>query len=172
MCFVVVLKFSSFELSLSVFSFVTHTSKFMWFFKGCEGSMGLFFQCEKICIHERSKITWVQISWLSCFDATRRITKVMTLTRDEVIQIHFYILNNTDIVIPYLTAHKDIVKKNHPRMFEKWVINEHNKSFFEVVQRKSLKWQHKFRYIEMVSMWAKLWCHMLAWLWYKQLFIL
>jgi len=33
-----------------------------------------------------------------------RSAKVMTLSRDEVIQGHFYILNNTDIVIP--SAHK------------------------------------------------------------------
>jgi len=45
-----------------------------------------------------------------------RCEKVMTLTRDEVIQAHFYKLNNTHIVIPYLTAHKDIVKKNHPQI--------------------------------------------------------
>ena len=53
------------------------------------------------------------------------------MTRDEVLQAHFYILNNTKEVIPYLNAHKDIVKRNNPRMPEKWVINEHNKSFLK-----------------------------------------
>ncbi|XP_068472457.1 uncharacterized protein [Phaseolus vulgaris] len=60
-----------------------------------------------------------------------RSAKVITLTRDEVLQAHFYILNNTKEVIPYLNAHKDIVKRKNPRMPEKWVINEHNKSFLK-----------------------------------------
>jgi len=40
-------------------------------------------------------------------------------------------LNNTKEVIPYLSAHKDIVKRNNPRMSQKWVINEHNRTFLK-----------------------------------------
>ncbi|XP_052728168.1 uncharacterized protein LOC128195186 [Vigna angularis] len=65
-----------------------------------------------------------------------RSAKVVTLARHEVIQAHFYILNNTDIVQPYLSAHKDIVKRDNPRMPEKWLINEHNKTFLRWFKEK------------------------------------
>jgi len=38
-------------------------------------------------------------------------------------------LNNTDEVIPYIKAHKAIVKANNPRIAEKWVLIEHNRTF-------------------------------------------
>ncbi|XP_027364391.1 uncharacterized protein LOC113871494 [Abrus precatorius] len=57
--------------------------------------------------------------------------KLKSMMREEVLQAHLYILNNTDEVLPYLNAHKDLVKTNNPRMPEKWVLNEHNKTFIE-----------------------------------------
>ncbi|XP_047150143.1 uncharacterized protein LOC124822207 [Vigna umbellata] len=60
-----------------------------------------------------------------------RSAKVVTLNRAEILRAHMYILNNTEEVIPYLSAHKDIVKRNNPRMPQKWVINEHNKTFLK-----------------------------------------
>jgi len=54
---------------------------------------------------------------------------VVTKDRVELLQAHLYILNNTDEVIPYLSAHKAIVKKQHPRQLEKWQLMEHNKMF-------------------------------------------
>ena len=42
---------------------------------------------------------------------------------------HLYILNNIDEVQPYLYAHKSIVKENYPKMNEKRLLKEHNKSF-------------------------------------------
>ena len=60
-----------------------------------------------------------------------RGAKVVTMCRDEVLQAHLYILNNSEEVIPYLSAHKEIVKRNNPRMPKKWVITEHNKSFLK-----------------------------------------
>ena len=44
-------------------------------------------------------------------------------------QAHLYIWNNTDEVIPYIEAHKAIVKANNPRQAEKWVLMEHNGTF-------------------------------------------
>ncbi|XP_052724058.1 uncharacterized protein LOC128193906 [Vigna angularis] len=60
-----------------------------------------------------------------------RSAKVVTLNRAEILRAHMYILNNTEEVIPYLSAHKDIVKRNNPRMPQKWVINEHNRTFLK-----------------------------------------
>ena len=37
-----------------------------------------------------------------------------TKTREEVLQAHLYILNNTDEVIPYLAAHMAIVRETKP----------------------------------------------------------
>ena len=51
------------------------------------------------------------------------------MSRVEVLQAHLYILNNNAEVIPYFEAHKRIVKSNNPRMNEKSVLREHNKTF-------------------------------------------
>ena len=45
---------------------------------------------------------------------------MVTKDRAELMQAHMHILDNTDEVIPYLYAHKAIVKKQHPRQLEKW----------------------------------------------------
>ena len=39
--------------------------------------------------------------------------------REEFMQAHLYILNNTDEVMPYLFSHKVTVKENNPRQSEK-----------------------------------------------------
>nr|XP_004492197.1 uncharacterized protein LOC101504131 [Cicer arietinum] len=57
--------------------------------------------------------------------------KLKSMGREEVLQAHLYILNNTDEVQPYLSTHKSIVKENYPRMNEKWLLNEHNKTFLK-----------------------------------------
>ena len=59
---------------------------------------------------------------------TRGLT-VMTKGREEVLQAHLYILNNTDEVQTYICSHKNIIKEKYPRMNEKWLLNEHNKTF-------------------------------------------
>ena len=50
-------------------------------------------------------------------------------SKEEVLQAHLYIPNNTDEVLPYLVAHNDIVKEKNPMQLEKWVLIEHNKTF-------------------------------------------
>ena len=57
--------------------------------------------------------------------------KVKSLSIDVVVQAHLYILNNIDEVQPYLSAHKSIVKKKYPKMNERGLLKEHNKSFSE-----------------------------------------
>ncbi|XP_068503686.1 uncharacterized protein [Phaseolus vulgaris] len=54
---------------------------------------------------------------------------VISKSREEVLQAHLYILNNTDEVLPYLDTDKDIVKYKNPRQSEKCVLIEHNKTF-------------------------------------------
>ena len=57
--------------------------------------------------------------------------KVKSLSIDVVVQAHLYILNNIDEVQPYLSAHKSIIKKKYPKMNERGLLKEHNKSFSE-----------------------------------------
>jgi len=40
---------------------------------------------------------------------------VVNKDREELLQARLYTLNNTNGVIPYLSAHKDFVKDNNPR---------------------------------------------------------
>jgi len=40
---------------------------------------------------------------------------IVSKSRSEVLQAHLYILNNKDEVIPYIDAHKAIVKENNTR---------------------------------------------------------
>jgi len=54
---------------------------------------------------------------------------IVSKSRSEFLQGHLYILNNTNEVIPYIDAHKAIVKENNPRQPEKWVLMEHNRTF-------------------------------------------
>ena len=56
---------------------------------------------------------------------------VKSIGRAEVLQAHLYILNNTDEVLPYLSSHKNMLKENNPRMNEKSLLNEHNKTFLK-----------------------------------------
>jgi hypothetical protein len=57
--------------------------------------------------------------------------KHKAMGREEVLQAHLYILDNTNEVQPYLAAHNVIVKDRNPRMSEKWLLNEHNKPFLK-----------------------------------------
>ncbi|XP_029126273.1 uncharacterized protein LOC114915575 [Cajanus cajan] len=70
------------------------------------------------------------------FGKGSRSLKIRTVSRTEVDQAHLYILNNTDEVIPYISEHIDEIKIAHPRMTEKWVLNEHNKSFLAWFKKK------------------------------------
>jgi len=54
---------------------------------------------------------------------------IVSKSRSEVLQAHLYILNNTNDVIPYIEAHKAIVKANNLRQALKWVLMEHNRTF-------------------------------------------
>jgi len=58
-----------------------------------------------------------------------RGVNIVSKSRIEVLQAHLYILNNTYEVIPYIEAHKAIVKAKNPSQVEKWVLMEHNRTF-------------------------------------------
>jgi len=64
---------------------------------------------------------------------------IVSKSRSEVLQAHLYILNNIDEVIPYIEAHKAIVKSNNPRQAEKWVLMEHNRTFMPWFKDEVLK---------------------------------
>jgi len=59
---------------------------------------------------------------------------VRSMGREEVLKAHFYILNNVDEVQPYLEHHKKILKDNNPRMTERLLLKEHNKTFMKWFQ--------------------------------------
>ncbi|XP_027915741.1 uncharacterized protein LOC114175171 [Vigna unguiculata] len=65
-----------------------------------------------------------------------RGVKIQSVSRKLVDQAHLYILNNTVEVIPYITQHIDETKSAHPRMSEKWALNEHNKTFLSWFKKK------------------------------------
>jgi hypothetical protein len=56
---------------------------------------------------------------------------VKSMRFEVVVQAHLYILNNTAEVQPYLSAHKSIIKERYPKMNERGLLKEHNKSFSE-----------------------------------------
>ena len=64
---------------------------------------------------------------------------IVSKSRLEVLQAHLYILNNTNGVIPYIEAHKAIVKENNPRQVDKWVLMEHNRTFMSWFKDEVLK---------------------------------
>jgi len=68
-----------------------------------------------------------------------RGVNIVSESRLEVLQAHLYILNNTDVVIPYIKAHKAVVKANNPRQEEKWVLMEHNRTFMPWFKDEVLK---------------------------------
>ncbi|XP_058725960.1 uncharacterized protein LOC131597270 [Vicia villosa] len=57
--------------------------------------------------------------------------KLKSMGRVEVLRAQMYILNNTNEVLPYISANKNIVKETFPRMNEKWALIEHNKTFLK-----------------------------------------
>ncbi|KAK2396191.1 hypothetical protein QL285_057856 [Trifolium repens] len=61
---------------------------------------------------------------------------VRSMSAQEILQTHLYILNNTDEVQPYLSDHKSIVKKKYPMMNENRLLKEHNKCFSEWFKEK------------------------------------
>jgi len=64
---------------------------------------------------------------------------IVRKSQSEVLKTHLYILNNTNEVIPYIKAHKAIVKENNPRQVDKWVLMEHNRTFMSWFKDEVLK---------------------------------
>ena len=51
------------------------------------------------------------------------------MTRQKVSQVHLYILNNTQEVLPYIRTHKEYLTAIHPKMNMMKVLQEHNRTF-------------------------------------------
>ena len=54
---------------------------------------------------------------------------VVTMTRHDVSQVHLYILNNTQDVLPYIRTNKEYLTVIHQKMNMMKVLQEHNKTF-------------------------------------------
>ncbi|KAI9126289.1 hypothetical protein K1719_002710 [Acacia pycnantha] len=59
----------------------------------------------------------------------RQGASVKSVDRDELSQVHLYILNNVDEVQASISAHKEAVRKENHRMTEQRLIREHNITF-------------------------------------------
>jgi len=57
--------------------------------------------------------------------------RVVRKDQREVLQAHLYVLNNTDVVTPFIEAHKKLIKSMNPQENEKWLLIEHNKTFLK-----------------------------------------
>jgi len=66
-----------------------------------------------------------------------RGVNIASKCRSKVLQAHLYMLNNTDEVIPYIDAHKTIVKANNPRQARNGM--EHNRTFIPWFKDEVLK---------------------------------
>ena len=60
-----------------------------------------------------------------------RGVRIVRKDRQQVLQAHLYILNNIDDALPYIDEHKMLLKIMNPRANEKWLFNEHNKTFLK-----------------------------------------
>jgi len=66
-----------------------------------------------------------------CEGRGTRGVRVVQKDQHEVFQAHLYILNNADDVLPYIDAHKMLLKLMNPRANEKCLLTEHNKTFLK-----------------------------------------
>ncbi|CAA0810561.1 Unknown protein, partial [Striga hermonthica] len=55
--------------------------------------------------------------------------RMKSVDHEELLQAHLYILTNTPEVQPYLDMHRRLIKEKNPRKAERWLVNEHNKTF-------------------------------------------
>ena len=68
-----------------------------------------------------------------------RGVKIVRKDQQQVLQAHLYILNNTDDALPYIHEHQMLLKTMNPCANEKWLLNEHNKTFLKWFQQKILQ---------------------------------
>ena len=68
-----------------------------------------------------------------------RGVRIVRKDQQQVLQAHLYILNNTDDALPYIDEHKMFLKTMNPRANEKWLLNEHNKTFLKWFKHKILQ---------------------------------
>ena len=54
---------------------------------------------------------------------------VITPSLEELHQVHLYILNNSNELLPYMLRHEALVKESNLKMTKNRVLKEHNKTF-------------------------------------------
>ena len=64
-----------------------------------------------------------------CKGKGTRGARVVQKDKHDVLQAHLYILNNIDDVLPYIDAHKMLLKSMNPHANEKWLLTKRNKTF-------------------------------------------
>lgn len=55
--------------------------------------------------------------------------KAIQIPPSSLDQAHLYVLHNTHEVVPYISDHMDWVKTYYPYQNEKWLQEEHNRTF-------------------------------------------
>jgi len=71
-----------------------------------------------------------------CEGKGTRGVRVVQKDQHEVLQAQLYILNNIDDVLPYIDAHKMLLKSMNPRANEKWLLTKHNKTLLKCFKDK------------------------------------
>jgi len=56
---------------------------------------------------------------------------VITLSVEDLLQAHLYVLNNNNEVLPHILQHEGLVKQSNPKMSKNWVLKKHNNTFFD-----------------------------------------
>ena len=56
---------------------------------------------------------------------------VITPSVEDLLQVHLYVLNNNNEVLPYILRHEGLVKQSNPKMSRNRVLKEHNKTFLD-----------------------------------------
>jgi len=56
---------------------------------------------------------------------------VITPSVEDLLQVHLYVLNNNNEVLPYILRHEGLVKQSNPKMSKNWVLKKHNKAFLD-----------------------------------------
>jgi len=68
-----------------------------------------------------------------------RGVRIVRKDQQQVLQVHLYILNNTDDALSYIDEHKMLLKTINPHANEKWLLNEQNKTFLKWFKQKILQ---------------------------------
>ena len=108
--------------------------------EGCIIECYIYEEVVKFCNEYLSNVEGIRLFKRVCtksIDGNSKIgLDVITVSRDLLCQAHRYVLNNTDEIQSYINKYMDYIRHINPTKSrsEKWVIDEHNKSFIKWFQ--------------------------------------